>query len=1035
MLGRRHLSGDAAGGGGISAMNGFTPSPEQNAIIGHDPVPVRIAAGAGTGKTTTIVERLARAVANGADPARALGITFTNKAADELRYRLRMTIPERADGREVEVATYHGFAAGLLDEFGAHIGHPAGAQLMDEAHRSELAIRVLREYDGDLLDLTALPQRRDELLMLASNMRDNLVTAKRVRADAPSDPDATWQKRLALVDAVEEFEAAKVALGLIEYGDLLRLAVEIVENHPEVVAEVRSRYDMVLLDEYQDTDPVQRRLLRELFGDGTSVTAVGDTDQTIYEWRGASIENFEEFPNDFPQAEGGETATLPLSINRRSDRSIIEMANLVKTELPDAGGAAPLVASPSAADGTIVAAWLNSESDEADWIARDILVRHSNGVPYAEIAVLCRKRDGMRPIADAFRAAGIPYSVGSMGELLNVPEITDLVAWLSVLADPSDEASLLRILTGGRYRLGMSEVAALIRSRPAKTSTLIDAVLADDVGTRLEGADFDEKAHESASSFASVYRELFVQCQAMTVAATLEALLTALDYWAEVAVLPEARATTTRININRFSDLTERWRPLDGAPSLAGYLRYLDALDESGRAEELDAAELPAEDAVRILTAHGAKGLEWDEVYIPALSSKIFPSSVIRYYDPIDSHVALPYSMQLTGSTMSSVDQTSDVKERKRQLKIRHDHQEWRLAYVAVTRARHRLVFTGHVWHADNVKPRTPSELLTLALESPATELDRVLDEPGPRPEPPEYVPTPLPPDPLFDVSWSDALRNTVDRPEWAEEAFPEVAAAVDKKSEQLNIEFEGLSDPAAADTERPFATSVTNLVALKQCPLKFKWIHHDRLPRKPRLSARKGTEFHRRAELHNLGVLALDDAQDVTYDSPSSEGAVEPSVDPWNVFTASRFSKEHPMLVETPFEITLDGRTLRGKVDAVYGTPDRWEIVDYKSGAPSPSTSKTVQLQAYAVAATEGAISTNVPDNVYVTFAYFGVSPVAVETEAADEQWLDAAHEQITDLLEQAELGPFPAAPTPACRWCDFLHHCPAGKAAVADR
>lgn len=1014
-------------------MMDITPSSEQRAIINHPAEPVRIAAGAGTGKTTTIVERLAASIAEGADPARALGITFTNKAANELRHRLRATVPERTDGREVEVATYHGFAASIIDEFGSRIGFSSGAQLMDEAHRSELAIRVLRTYEGDLLDLTALPQRRDELLMLASNMRDNLATAQNVRDNAPGNPDETWSKRLVLVDAVEEFESAKEELGFLEYGDLLRLAVRIVEDHPEVASEIRDRYDTVLLDEYQDTDPVQRRLLVTVFAAGTSVTAVGDTDQTIYEWRGASVDNFEEFPNDFVVADGGAADTLPLSINRRSDRQIIAIANAVKSKLPDVAGAAPLVAQESANEGSVAAAWHATEADEASWIAQDVLDRHASGTPYREIAVLCRKRDSMRPIAEAFRQAGVPYSVGSMGELLNVPEITDLMAWLTVLADPSDEASLLRVLTGGRYRLGMSEIAALTRSRPARSATLIDAVLVEDLPAALDG-----EAVDAIRAFGSVFEDLFVQSQAMSVPGILEAVLSRLDYWSEVAVLPAARATTTRINITRFTDLTERWRPLDGTPSLSGYLRYLSALDESGRAEELDAAELPVDDAVRILTAHGAKGLEWDEVYLPALSDKIFPSSVNRYYDPIDSHVALPYALQLDAGRMAEVDQTQDIKERRRLLKVRHDDQEWRLAYVAVTRARHRLVFSGHAWHGDNKRPKTMSDLLVLAMDHDGVVLGPVVEDPGDRPDAPVYHAPPPPPDPLFDRGWGDALRNTVRDASWVEEGFPDVADAAKDKQEQLGITFADLHEPTVGEAGPPFATSVTNLVALAECPLKFRWIHHDRLPRKPRISAVKGTEFHRRAELHNLGVIALDDQDTVTYDEPATDtvgdtAAARAGVDPWDVFAASRFHEVRPTYVETPFEISIDGRRLRGKVDAVYATDDHWEIVDYKSGAPSRSASKAVQLQAYAVAAQEGAISLTAPGSIDVSFAYFGVDPAVVETEHADTAWMGTATARIGNLLEQAETGPFPATPTPACRWCDFLHHCSAGKAAVA--
>jgi DNA helicase-2/ATP-dependent DNA helicase PcrA len=226
----------------------------------------------------------------------------------------------------------------------------------------------------------------------------------------------------------------------------------------------------------------------------------------------------------------------------------------------------------------------------------------------------------------------------------------------------------------------------------------------------------------------------------------------------------------------------------------------------------------------------------------------------------------------------------------------------------------------------------------------------------------------------------------------------------------------------------------VTSLVALAECPLKFAWIHHDRLPRRPRRSAKLGTELHRRIELHNLGVIPLDHAEDAEYDDDgeSGDGDHQPRTDPWRSFVSSRFHEASPILVETPFEITLDGRSLRGKVDAVYGDDDRWEIVDYKSGAPGASDARRVQLQAYALAGSAGALGREMPDDVDVTFAYFGTSPATEITEGIDPPWLDEASTTIGDLLAQAQEGPFPAHPSPACRWCDFLHHCAEGRRQV---
>lgn len=1010
--------------------SGFHPSTEQSDIIGFPAQPLRVSAGAGTGKTTTIVHRLARFIAEGGDPARSLGITFTNKAADELRTRLREVMAADPHGKEIEVATYHSFASSILDEFGGRIGHRSGLVLMDEGHRTELAMRVLRSLEDTALDLTALNQRRDDLLTVASALVENLVEPSAIIDAAPEVPDETWNTRIALVEAASAFADMKRELGVVEYADLIKLAFELVTQHADVAREIRSRYDTVLLDEYQDTDPAQRRLLTTIFDPSTSITAVGDTDQTIYEWRGASIDNFDGFPEDFGTVDHP-APTLPLSINRRSGRRIISLANEVREQLPPGSSTEPLRPRSDAPPGDVTVAWLRTEADEANWIADQIREVHAAGIRYSEIGVLCRKRESLRPIATALRDEGIPFSIGSMGELLDVPEIADLLGWLRILSDPADEPSLLRVLMGGRYRMGMSDLAAIARTvERDSTLGLITPVLD---ASEVDGISSDGTA--ALASFSALYTSLYARAQAASVASIVADVIETLDFWSEVAALDEAARTTTRINVSRFLDLASRWRPLDGPGDLRGFLRYLSALDESGRADELDAAEIEHEDAVRLLTAHGAKGLEWSIVFLPALSEKIFPSDVRQYGDPEDTATALPYRYRLDADAMAIVDRESDPKERRRLLKLRHDAQEWRLAYVAVTRARERLVMSGHAWHGDNKRPKGPSELLELARALPGVTLGPVTEEAGERPDPRPISRKPIEPDPLFDEGWDAALRRAVREPGWSASAWPDLAEASASRRTQLELQYENLREPEVGTATDRFVTSVTNLVALAECPLKFRWIHHDRLPRRPRRSARLGTEFHRRVELHNLGILPLADADEAQYDDEGGDGfRGTPSTDPWSSFNSSRFSEERPFLIETPFELTLDGRSLRGKVDAVYGDDSHWEIVDYKSGnAPDDASGhRLVQLEAYAVAATHGALAAAAPESLDVTFAYFGTDPATEATHHTDEAWLAAARDRISTLLAVAEDGPFDASPGPSCRWCDFLHHCEDGRRAV---
>jgi len=1020
----------------------FEPTDEQWAIIRHADQSLRVAAGAGTGKTTTIVERIGYLVGLGLDPSRILGVTFTNKAADELNHRALRAIGGDHDDRVPEISTYHGFAAAILDEFGAYAGYDRAAMLMDDGHRTELASRVLRAIETPDLDLTSLSTRRAEMLALAGSLTENLLDADTVRNASPlgigdvdldeaDDLARAWRMRLALLDAVEAFEAEKRRLGLVEYGDLIRLAVQVVEESPDVAREISTRYDAVVLDEYQDTDPAQRRLLTTLFSESVPVTAVGDTDQTIYEWRGASAENFAAFPRDFPLPDGAPAPTLPLSENRRSDRIILGLANRIRGEIPHVEGAKALSPVSGARQGELITSWFDTDRAEAAWIAAQIAAHHDDGHTWGNSAILVRNRTHIRPIVEAMDAAGIPFAVGSMGELLAVPEIADLLAWLQTIEAPSDDVPLLRILLGGRFRIGMTALAQLRGwSRSKEGSSLFDAALNADSNEELDAGSLS-RIH----TFISLHHELVQRSQVLGIPATVAAVVETLGYWDEIAALEPGAALIAGLNVGRFTDLADQWRPIEGAPTLGGFLRYLVALAESGRADELASEVHIQTDAVSILTVHGAKGLEWNHVYLPAVADKVFPSRSRAFDDPDRIPRVLPYELRLNREIHLDV-AAAEPRERTEILRQRHLDQEWRLAYVAVTRAAHRLVISGHGWDGSTKNPRQPSPLWTLADEIPESEIgviESVSDSPPPTPT---YTEPAQSPDPLFESDPADALRRTAHDPGWIEAEYPDLATSVRERIAQLELLVEDLAMPHLEESPDRFVVSVTNLVTLASCPQKFEWTHHDRLPRRPRASAVRGTAFHRRIELHNLGVMSFDDAEHAGSDTerkPSARAIEGERTDPWNIFERSRFSTETPIHIESPFEIEVGTGSIRGKIDAIYDSGDNaWEIVDYKSGKHRDDPALNVQLEVYALAAADGALSAQPPEDIEVTFAYFGDDELVEITEPVDDVWLRKARDHIEALVDQGVNGPFEPSPSDGCRWCDFLHLCPVGQQEV---
>ena len=659
-------------------------------------------------------------------------------------------------------------------------------------------------------------------------------------------------------------------------------------------------------------------------------------------------------------------------------------------------------------------------------------------VPHGGTLPCCFARTGTSPsFRDALEQAGVPVEVASLGGLLDVPEVTDLHAWLRLLEYPDDSPALLRVLLGSRYRLGLGDIAPLTNwlraRRPAgsdhdeRTFPLLEAVdqLDDVPGLRPE-------ARRRLEAFRTVHRELLIVAQGVALDELCRRILDAIDAWAEIESMEPAAGLSARLNLYRFLDLAQAWSPLEGRTSLAAFLDYLELLADEGRADELDTARVGGEDAVTLLTVHRAKGLEWDTVFLPALMHKTFPAQSQRYDDPVDSPRFLPYSLRLDAATLPDLGGTAA--ERRERLRTHHEAAEWRTAYVAVTRARRRLYLSGAFWQGTKV-PQPPSRLIEIARGLDVADVAVWLDEPGEAPERLILEGTGGAPDPLFDNGWASAVRSALSDAQWIDRLVDD-RASYDARVDQLRMMVEGLPDrPASAPEQGPPGTSVTGLVTLAACPQRFFWNEIDRLPRRPAAWLKRGVEVHRQIELHNLGRLAFDDLDPDLYDAVGdADGAEAPAGDAVAAFQASRFAEDRPRFVETPIDLRIGDARIRGRIDAIYELqPGHWEIVDFKSGRRRDNAAAVVQLEAYAIAAADGAVSMDLPKSMEVTFAYLGSGAVEEVTHRVTDEWLHEARNHLESLVSQMGGDTFAPAPGPACHHCDFVSFCDAGSAFVA--
>ncbi len=779
----------------LKELLGIPFTPEQTACIVAPPAPQVIVAGAGSGKTTVMAARVVWLVGTGqVAPEQVLGLTFTNKAAGELAERVRKALiragvtdpdvidPDDPPG-EPAISTYHAFAGRLLTDHGLRLGLEPTSRLLADATRYQLAARVLREAPGpypaltrsfaDLVsDLLALDAELAEHLVRPEDLRtwdagllDTLEGVRLGNADLRKVPEAAAARR-ELADLVIRYRAAKRERDLLDFGDQIALSARLA-GLPEVGRVLRDEYRVVLLDEYQDTSVAQRILLAGLFGGGTGhpVTAVGDPCQAIYGWRGASVANLDDFPEHFAHADGRPAARQALSENRRSGGRLLDLANGLAEPLRamHAGVEALRPAPGAERDGTVRCALLRTHAEEIGWIADSVAHLVRTGTAPGEIAVLCRTATDFAEIQGALVARDVPVEVVGLSGLLHLPEVADLVAVCEVLQDPGANASLVRLLSGPRWRIGPRDLALLGRRArllvsharvegdddpdrrlaeavegvdPSEVISLADA-LDTFLETPLDGTGDDDGLPFSADArvrFARLATELRELRRSLSdpLMDVLYRVLAVTGLEVELSASPHALAARRRETLSNFLDVAASFAAGDGEATLLAFLGFLRTAAQYEKG--LDNVLPGGENTVKVLTAHKSKGLEWDVVAVPGLVTGTFPSGQGREKWTAQGKV-LPHGLRGDAETLPDV-----VSWDSRGLKTFHeamkDHQhteELRLGYVTFTRPRSLLLGSGHWWGPSQKKPRGPSDFLTALYEHCAAghgEIEAWADEP-----------------------------------------------------------------------------------------------------------------------------------------------------------------------------------------------------------------------------------------------------------------------------------------------------------------
>ncbi len=1006
---------------------GIYLSDEQMRIVTAPLEPGVVVAGAGSGKTTVMTARVVWLVGTGRVlPGEVLGLTFTTKAAGELGARVRgaldglasATRTSRTAGFDEELAeptisTYHAYAGGLLTEHGLRLGIEPGLRVVSDATRFQLAARVITGSSHPVERLSGnLSTVVTAILSLDAQLQDHLVSVQQLRehdralretlqqqpfgkggrplAKLTEAVATSWQ-RGELLELVSAYRALKADEEIAEFSDQMAAGARLAIECPEVGLSERDRFKVVLLDEYQDTSVSQRRMLQGLFsggpgedGRGHAVTAVGDPCQAIYGWRGASVDNIDDFGVHFPQRDGTAAPTYPLMVNRRCAVRILEAAHGLAGPLYAAHqGAEALHARDGAPPGGIELALHESVVDEVAWIPGQVrrmradLSRTGSLARWSDIAVLVRNRAELPELTGALRRCGIPAEVVGLSGLLSQPEVADVVATLRVVCDLTANAALLRLLTGPRWRIGVRDLA-LLGERSEELVRDAAGPVGNDLAAALDaavvGIDPTEVAslsdaladpgHLAYSSqardrFAALTAELSMLRRAagepLTDLVRRVVLTLGLDIELAASSSPDAHQAAD--NLAQLLQTVADFAAHDPFASVHGLVAYLDAEARYNRGMTL--AEPSESDSVKLLTVHVAKGLEWRGVLLPFLSTGVFPSTKARSrWQWSAQDLPWPLRGDHQGLPVLGEWSTRGIDEYAGRCSEHTELEERRLVYVALTRAKELLVGSGHWWGRTQTTPRGPSSYLLELLGSVDPETEAApwfAEQPaGGSRNPVLESATPVRFPGSLDEERiarrrvaADAVRAVMDEPtgplgadHWpeSEEVRQAVRAETGLDLAALDIEIAQLVAEAEAaacgrvEVELPATLSTTALQRLRDDPAGLARDLARPMPRRPSSAARFGTRFHSWVESH-VGQQSLLDPTDLPGRAETDITDDEDLELLKKSFAEGPFGDRVPHAVEAGFTLLLAGQVVTGRIDAVYTTPGGFEIVDGKTG------------------------------------------------------------------------------------------------------
>jgi DNA helicase-2/ATP-dependent DNA helicase PcrA len=954
---------------------------EQLKAVNHKKGPLLIIAGAGTGKTTVITERIKHLILKGyAKPSEILALTFTEKASAEMETRIDEVMPYGY--LQMWIMTFHSFCDRVLRSDALHIGLNPKYKLATETESIQLIKSNLFKFDLDYFVPLGNPNKFvASLREHFSRLQDEDITPNEYKKFAfnlqkkakTEDEILEAKKTLELSSAFQKYEEIKLKENFLDFGDLIVKTLLLFRSRPNILRNYQNQFKYLLIDEFQDVNFAQNQLSILLAGKNKNITVVGDDDQSIYRFRGAAVSNIIQFRSFFPK-----TKIIVLNRNYRSSQEILDKAyTLIQNNNPDRLEIVEKVdkklISTKKEKGEVSFIHKDRVENEADAVAKKITELISNSdINYSDIAILVRANNHAEPFIKALSRYGIPYQFLGPGKLFREDEIIDLISYLKVLYNIDDSLALYRVLAIDELDLSARDIAKTLVFAKKFNLSLFDAC------EKISDVSISDNSKEKIKNLIKLINKHLKQLKSKSAGEILYSFLVETNLLEKLLDPRNPYDEKKASNIAKLFDKLKTYEIEHDDSSVFSVVDWIDLSTEIGESPLAANIDWNKENAVNILTVHSSKGLEFKVVFLVNLASQRFPSQERKETIPIPEKL------------IKEILPKGDF----------HLEEERRLFYVGMTRAKDKLFLTAADFYGEGKREKKLSQFVFEALgEEVLSSKEEVQSQQ------------------LSFLDYEPKLNSA------------HLSAGVSKEAEAMPIHINYLS--------------YSQIETFSVCPLHYKLKYILKVPTPPSSSQSFGNSFHltMKAFYENLKKGELPSKSlihNLLKENWISEGYISKSHETKSFEKAVKFLDYYledlfdpniiPEALEQPFLIKLNSLKIGGKIDRVDVKGEEIEIVDYKTGA-NPLTQKEadkdLQLSIYALAAV------SIPEypfnrdikNVKLSLYYFD-KPQTVTTTRTKKD-LEEAKKTIEDYKKQIESSDFKCSKNFLCENCEYKLFC----------